>query len=531
MHLDNTPNDTREIKSFVKDEKNTHESTHSIKDEKITGEIKPDVKDQKKFSNCFYIGMLVVISQINLANFFVYDVPQSFQTPFREHFGINAQQTAALYSAYSFPNTILPIFGGLFINKYGEKIGALLFSLIIFIGQMVFTFGIWSNNYSLMLAGRVILGVGGENLYICEFIIVEKWFHDKNFSLCFGIIGVVVYCGTMLNNFCTPLLIGYLDNEFNVSVIIMLVVTWSNLACYLHVLLSLNYEQLLENNQSENDKERPTFQFSDLKYFRIELWLLFLANVTTCCAYYSFMGLITDFFQFKYEMSYEDAKFYASAIPGINAVLVLIFSAYTDKFGKKGIMLAACGLVSILAYILTYFFEVNGSNNFYVACIPVCMIPIFIALYESTVWSSLSLFCDLDSTYDFSKQEKKSVKKIQQARMEDDEACATGTSSLVSEPMLQRKRSNSVESIECLRKPKISGIAYGIAGTFQNIGLAIYPFIYGWINKEPSKDSYNKCILILLFKSIIGFILLSIVYIRDMRGRRVLDTPIHLQKK
>ena len=147
----------------------------------IKREIKSE-KDEKKISNCFYISMLVVIAQINLANYYIYDVPQSFQTPFREHFGIDAQQTAFLYSVYSFPNTVVPILGGIFVSKYGEKISALLFSLIIFIGQMVFTFGIWSNSYSLMVAGRVIFGLGGENLFIVEFIMVEKWFHNKSFS-------------------------------------------------------------------------------------------------------------------------------------------------------------------------------------------------------------------------------------------------------------------------------------------------------------------------------------------------------------
>ena len=218
-----------------------------------------------------------------------------------------------------------------------------------------------------------------------------------------GVISVVIYGGTMLNNFGTPYLIGYLDNDFNVSVCIMLVVIWSQLACYLYILLSINYEHLLENDESEKDEVDSTFQLSDMKYFTIDLWLLFIANVTIACAYFSFMTLITDFFKFRYEMSYEDAKYFASAIPGINAVLVLLFSAYTDKFGKKGIMLAVSGFVAVLGYLLTYFIEGNGSNHFYVACIPVFMIAIFISLYEATVWSSISILCDLENTYDFSK--------------------------------------------------------------------------------------------------------------------------------
>ena len=296
---------------------------------------------------------------------------------------------------------------------------------------MVFTFGIWSNSYPLMVAGRVIFGLGGENLYILIFLMCEKWFHDKSFSFCYGITNVVYFFGEMLNNFLTPFLIGYLGNVFNVSVCIMLVATWMQLAAYLYVELSFNYEHLLKNNENEEDEVEPTFQFSDMKYFTVDLWLLFFSSITTACAYYSLINIITDFFKFKYEISYENASYYASAVPGINAVLLLLFSAYTDKFGKKGIMLAFAGFLSIVGYILTYFFEVNGSNNYYIACIPACMIPAFISLYESTVWSSLSILCDFENTYDFSKKGKTSVDKMQQAQMEDGEAYDTETSFLI----------------------------------------------------------------------------------------------------
>ena len=92
MYLDSNLNDTCKGKPYVKGEDSTIESDPLVKDEKITHEVKPSVKDDKKISNCFYIGMLFVISQMNFANSYIYCVPQSLQTPLREHFGIDAQQ-------------------------------------------------------------------------------------------------------------------------------------------------------------------------------------------------------------------------------------------------------------------------------------------------------------------------------------------------------------------------------------------------------------------------------------------------------
>ena len=120
---------------------------------------------------------------------------------------------------------------------------------------------------------------------------------------------------------------------------------------------------------------------------------------------------------------------------------------------------------------------------------------------------------------------------MQQTQIENEEPYLPVITKLFNKsPSKERLRTFSVTSIECLRKPKISGVAYGTSSTLQSIGLAIYPFIYGWINKEPSKDSYNKSLMLLILKSIIGSIMLLIVYIRDMNGRRVLHTPVHLQE-
>jgi MFS family permease len=56
----------------------------------------------------------------------------------------------------------LPIFGGLFLDKIGIRSGLLLFTTILTLGQFVFTMGGYMANYNVMLAGRIIFGMGGE---------------------------------------------------------------------------------------------------------------------------------------------------------------------------------------------------------------------------------------------------------------------------------------------------------------------------------------------------------------------------------
>ena len=46
-----------------------------------------------------------------------------------------------LYTVYSLPNMILPIFGGIFLDQIGIRSGLILFTVILTFGQFVFTMG------------------------------------------------------------------------------------------------------------------------------------------------------------------------------------------------------------------------------------------------------------------------------------------------------------------------------------------------------------------------------------------------------
>ena len=63
---------------------------------------------------------------------------------------------------YSLPNMILPVFGGMFLDRIGVRLGLILFTMILTLGQFVFMMGGFLNNFNMLLAGRIIFGIGGE---------------------------------------------------------------------------------------------------------------------------------------------------------------------------------------------------------------------------------------------------------------------------------------------------------------------------------------------------------------------------------
>lgn len=97
-----------------------------------------------------------------LGSYFCYDNPGPLETQLEEQFKLDSTHYSLLYTVYSLPNMILPILGGIFLDKIGIRSGLVLFTTILTIGQLVFMIGGYQLNYDMMIAGRVIFGMGGE---------------------------------------------------------------------------------------------------------------------------------------------------------------------------------------------------------------------------------------------------------------------------------------------------------------------------------------------------------------------------------
>jgi len=100
-----------------------------------------------------------------MGNYFCYDNPATlsiFLTDPNGKYNLTNAQVALFYSIYSLPNMVLPLFGGVMIDKIGIKLSLMIFTTIVTIGQMVFAIGGSSDSFALMMVGRFIFGLGGE---------------------------------------------------------------------------------------------------------------------------------------------------------------------------------------------------------------------------------------------------------------------------------------------------------------------------------------------------------------------------------
>jgi MFS family permease len=114
-----------------------------------------------------------------------------------------------------------------------------------FIGMFVFTIGIYFGSYEVILTGRIIFAIGGDNLVNVQMVCLEKWFRGSWLSMAMGLAMIFNYSGSILNAYFTPVLVEDFE-PFRAIVLTMFVLTFSMMSGFGYILISMKYEHLLE---------------------------------------------------------------------------------------------------------------------------------------------------------------------------------------------------------------------------------------------------------------------------------------------
>ena len=94
-----------------------------------------------------YFGLFFMCF-LSFGSYFCYDNPAALQDNFKQDLKISTTVFTTFYSVYSWPNVILCFFGGYLIDRvFGIRWGAIIFSFIVMLGQMVFALGYFAFTY------------------------------------------------------------------------------------------------------------------------------------------------------------------------------------------------------------------------------------------------------------------------------------------------------------------------------------------------------------------------------------------------
>jgi MFS family permease len=304
--------------------------------------------------------VLVFACILTFGSYYIYDFPgaigtgktSTIQSYFNdENKSYNQEMNQALYSVYSWPNTVLAVFGGLLIDKFlGLRKAMGLFVTLVFVGSVIFFVGVLTRQYALLIMGRVVFGLGGESLAVSQSAFVARWFKEgRGMALAFGIAISFSRVGSSFNFLFSPMIANH-------SVVLAVLVGCfaclvSALACIILVILDI-YGTRKGVVPPESKETGEPFKLRQIRDMPLLFWLASLMCVTVYCAVFPLIGIAKNFFQVKYDLSGDTASSYVSVYQFVCAGGSPVTGAIVDVVGRFSVWMIVAGAGFTLVHLL-----------------------------------------------------------------------------------------------------------------------------------------------------------------------------------
>jgi len=363
-------------------------SHHDDEDEELQGCSSVPVCNPK---SCIhrYFPVLILICFLSFGSYFCYDNPAALQDTMIRDLNLNEGKFMSFYSYYSWPNVVLCMFGGYLIDRvFGLRMGAIIFSLFVTVGQVIFALGSLFNMYPVMCFGRFIFGIGGESLAVAQNTFAVKWFQGKELNMVFGLqlsfsrVGSTVNMNVMqpIYNYIDENVHGYKCLGFALFVGAGMCV-FSLVCAFALAFFDKRADRVLKRKGA--DKEEM-IQFRDILTFPAPTWLISIICVAYYVAVFPFIGLGLVFFEMKFGLTPTSANAVNSLVYIVSAVASPLFGFLIDRIGKN-VFWVIIGIVLTLACHMTLAF------TFLNPYIPMVTMGLAYSILASALWPMVAL--------------------------------------------------------------------------------------------------------------------------------------------
>jgi len=443
----------------------------------------------KKISPSTRWIVLILVSIVIAANYYVYDAMSSIKSVMQTELGFSNVDYGLIVAFYSFPNTFLlmAIFGGIILDKWGIRKTGLLFVALCAVGAVVtaygatetfrnggFGFGVmdaflpsYSPQLKMMMFGRLLFGLGAETSIVVINKIMVKWFKGRELATAFAINVAIARLGTAFALILSPVLI---ESHYGWTYALWIAAVLMGVGLMFFIIYMIfdarvsggaNHEQSLLDADEE-------FHLSDITALlknRSYIYVILLC-VTFYSAVFPFQAYCPDLLHNKFGLSIDVSGTLTSLIIWGTIVFTPLFGYFVDKKGKRASLMLIGSFLLVVVHLTLSLTSVTPY-------IPMFVLGIAFSLVPAAMWPSVALIVD------------------------------------------ERRL----------------GTAYGIMASLQNLGLWAFPILAGYILDKTNPDvteemlaqgatyDYTWTILMFAILGVIGLLVAWLLKREDAGGK------------
>eukprot|EP00742_Colponemidia_sp_Colp-10_P008520 GILJ01009232.1.p1 GENE.GILJ01009232.1~~GILJ01009232.1.p1 ORF type:complete len:436 (-),score=60.05 GILJ01009232.1:46-1353(-) len=407
------------------------------------------------------------------------DNPAALKEPLKEYFGDRYTTDEyeflynLLYTLYALPNVILPLVGGFLIDKIGVRKMLLVFGACIVVGQAIVAVGCSVQNFSTMLFGRFVFGLGGESLNVGQSTMMATWFKGKELAFALGLNLSIARLGSVVNDIASPVLAR--SHGVPGALWIGLALCIAAFLCSgLLIYVDSRAESTLKKRNSAlrvNSIDPSTSEevnLSVIRHFSKLFWLLTVVTVILYCSILPFNNIASSFLieKWYHTMPKLDAESKAGAVMGIPFIISAVASpflgVFIDRYGGRAILIWCAAVLVFFVHLMLIFLS---------PVLPLVCLGVSYSIFAAAVWPSIAYV-------------------VPAATM---------------------------------------GTAYGLVTAVQNAGLTATPLIVAAIRTRS--ESYDSVLLFFMSLAAFGIVISVWLNIADARSGNVLNKTSEATQK
>lgn len=150
-----------------------------------------DTPSNQSYSRFLPIAIITLASLFYVYEFMLRVMPSAMKTDMMHDFGITASGFGVIGSLFYWGYNPMQIPAGLLFDRFSTR--KIISATVFICGLGAFIFGI-APNFTIVLIGRFLIGIGSAFAFIGALILGARWFEAKYFAM---ITGVVQFMGSM----------------------------------------------------------------------------------------------------------------------------------------------------------------------------------------------------------------------------------------------------------------------------------------------------------------------------------------------
>ncbi len=337
---------------------------------------------QKPRPSAFYRYLVLIVASLAMfGNYYVYDSIAPVADLLKSGLGFSDENIGQMYSVYSIAAIIVLIFGGILIDKWGTKKSITLFGGLCALAGFLTAA---SSDLSVMLAGRVLLGIGSEPLIVAITTAIAKWFKSKELAFAMGINLFVARLGSVgadnSPSFAPGLYSGWQEPLYLAAFVGLMCIGSAVVYYFLEQRAEKKYDL---GAAGETDK----FVLSDIYKFSTSFWFIVLLCVTFYSAIFPFRSFAIKFFMEAHGVSREAAGFLNSILPLSAMIATPFVGLLIDFIGKRALIMMFGSLLLLPVYLMMVYTDVN-------LIIPIIMMGVSFSLIPAVMWPSVAIIVE-----------------------------------------------------------------------------------------------------------------------------------------